>query len=384
MNIAQIKEKLALLFPLEILGFKRPAESIASDNDFFVEMVQLIAKDPVRWEQFNMILSILLSNDARLKDWHDELAETVSSQNWRIVTETLAGYMTPELLAKINTIAENAEVNQNAFASIKVGNTVYTSAVKQGVFTISAGNNVAIALDTNNGTISISAKDTTYSLVSTTAPGLCPQRDGSTNKFLRADGTWATISIPTYNNATQTTAGLMSANDKKAVDTLASTFLKLAGGTLVGLLKISATIPDDSNDTTVPTTSWVRKIVNSLISTVTSSTAFKKHIVVSYLAAQNGYIKFGDWFGYLIIQWGVTGDSGYTNNGLNEHSRIHVIFPLALTVVYYCNGSARSVDSNARYVQGYVYNVTKTGFYMLGSDNSDGNAHGGWFAVGKA
>lgn len=33
--------------------------------------------------------------------------------------------------------------------------------------------------------------NTTYSVVSTTANGLCPKRDGSTTKFLRGDGTWS-------------------------------------------------------------------------------------------------------------------------------------------------------------------------------------------------
>lgn len=34
--------------------------------------------------------------------------------------------------------------------------------------------------------------NTTYSIVSTSANGLCPKRDGSTSKFLRGDGIWAT------------------------------------------------------------------------------------------------------------------------------------------------------------------------------------------------
>lgn len=38
--------------------------------------------------------------------------------------------------------------------------------------------------------------NTTYGVVSTSANGLCPKRDGSTTKFLRGDGTWAT---PTSN-----------------------------------------------------------------------------------------------------------------------------------------------------------------------------------------
>jgi hypothetical protein len=39
--------------------------------------------------------------------------------------------------------------------------------------------------------LGIPSSDTTYGVVSTTADGLAPKRDGSTTKFLRADGTWA-------------------------------------------------------------------------------------------------------------------------------------------------------------------------------------------------
>lgn len=46
--------------------------------------------------------------------------------------------------------------------------------------------------------------NTTYSVVSTTANGLAPKCDGSTTKFLRADGTWA---VPPDNNTTYSAAG---------------------------------------------------------------------------------------------------------------------------------------------------------------------------------
>lgn len=53
--------------------------------------------------------------------------------------------------------------------------------------------------------------DTTYGVVSTSADGLAPKRDGSTSKFLRGDGTWA---VPpdtntTYGTASSSTAGLV-------------------------------------------------------------------------------------------------------------------------------------------------------------------------------
>lgn len=65
-------------------------------------------------------------------------------------------------------------------------------------------------------------QDTTYGVVSKSANGLTPKLpdETATTKYLRQDGTW---SIPpndntTYSDATQTTHGLMSANDKKKLD----------------------------------------------------------------------------------------------------------------------------------------------------------------------
>lgn len=65
-------------------------------------------------------------------------------------------------------------------------------------------------------------ENTKYNVVSKTAAGLAPQlpNETSTTKYLRQDGTWA---VPpndntTYSDATQTTHGLMSANDKKKLD----------------------------------------------------------------------------------------------------------------------------------------------------------------------
>ena len=123
--------------------------------------------------------------------------------------------------------------------------------------------------------------NTTYSVVSTSADGLAPKRDGSTTKFLRADGTWAvppdnntvythpTTSgnkhIPsggssgqilrwsadgtavwgndnntTYSAATTSAAGLMSASDKSKLDGIASGANKI---TVDSALSSSSTNP---------------------------------------------------------------------------------------------------------------------------------------------
>lgn len=94
--------------------------------------------------------------------------------------------------------------------------------------------------------------DTTYGVVSTTANGLAPKRDGSTTKFLRADGTWATPpdNNTTYSNATTSAAGLMSASDKSKLDGITDgadsvTFSRsLASGTKIGTIIINGTGTD--------------------------------------------------------------------------------------------------------------------------------------------
>lgn len=69
-------------------------------------------------------------------------------------------------------------------------------------------------------------KDTTYSVVSKSADGLAPQlpNETSTTKYLRQDGTW--VAPPndntTYNDATQSTHGLMSKEDKAKLDGIAT------------------------------------------------------------------------------------------------------------------------------------------------------------------
>lgn len=79
-----------------------------------------------------------------------------------------------------------------------------------------------------DGSIHISSENTQYADVvgatgeSSGARGLVPAPDaGANTRYLRSDGTWAVPPNTEYKNATDTTAGLLSATDKSKLDTVA-------------------------------------------------------------------------------------------------------------------------------------------------------------------
>ena len=194
MNSEELKKNFSLLMPSEINGFKRPKEPIANDNDFFLEVPQLIQKDPVLYSTMNLILGVLVSNDKLLKQWHDTLQNVVNAQDWRVVTDSLKGYMTPELKKKLDGIATGAN------------NYVHPSNHPATMITQDATHR--FVSDTEKSTWNAKAST---AVVSTTANGLAPKRDGNASHFLAGDGTWKVVpsasSAATATKATQDSRG---------------------------------------------------------------------------------------------------------------------------------------------------------------------------------
>lgn len=186
MNSEELKKNFSLLMPSEINGFKRPKEPIANDNDFFLEVPQLIQKDPVLYSTMNLILGVLVSNDKLLKQWHDTLQNVVNAQDWRVVTDSLKGYMTPELKKKLDGIAAGAN------------NYIHPSTHPASMIT----------QDTTHRFVTDTEKTTwngkaSTAVVSTSANGLAPKRDGNASHFLAGDGTWKVV--PSASSATSAT-----------------------------------------------------------------------------------------------------------------------------------------------------------------------------------
>lgn len=214
MNSEELKKEFGLLMPSEINGFKRPDESISSSNDFFLEIPQLISKDPVLYSTMNLIFSVILSNDKLLKQWIDTLQNVVNAQDWRIVTDTLKGYMTPELKKKLDGIATGAN------------NYVHPSSHPATMITQDATHRFVSDTEKNtwNGKASTS-------LVSTTANGLMPKRDGSATSIFTGDGVWKSLAWNLITGKPSTFAPSAHNHD--------GSYLKLSGGSLTGALNLA-------------------------------------------------------------------------------------------------------------------------------------------------
>jgi hypothetical protein len=76
-------------------------------------------------------------------------------------------------------------------------------------------------------------------------------------------------------------------------------------------------------------------VLTSTISSITSDSLMAKLVKlvfnatgVQYNIAQNGYVKFGDLFGGLIIQWGNV-------NTINTNTFYNFNFPISFRIIYH-------------------------------------------------
>ena len=107
------------------------------------------------------------------------LATTSSGLKLTLATQSAAGAMSANDKKKLDAIAEGAEVNQNAFSNVKVGTTTIAADSKTDTLEIVAGANVTLTPDATNDKITIAATDTTYDNATTSAAGLMSATDKS-------------------------------------------------------------------------------------------------------------------------------------------------------------------------------------------------------------
>lgn len=136
---------------------------IKSPAEFTTEVYQVKQSDLITDNIENQIKGQLLNNDVYLKEKLEEMVLTSNEHNtdtgihvspeekrkWdtaatQKVTQTNAGLMSPEDKQKLDHVAAGAEVNQNAFSKVKVGNVLVEANSKTAQVEIVAGYNVSI------------------------------------------------------------------------------------------------------------------------------------------------------------------------------------------------------------------------------------------------
>lgn len=162
---------------------------------------------------------------------------------------------------KLSGIATGAEVNQNAFSNVVVGDVTVAADGKTDSFEIEAGTNVTIVGDATNDKITISATDTTYSDATTSASGLMSAADKTK---LNGIATGAEVN---QNAFSKVKVGSTLVESDSKTDTI-----ELVPGSHVTIT------PDATND----------KITISATDTVTTATTSGSGNAVTSITASNG------------------------------------------------------------------------------------------------
>lgn len=191
------------------------------------------------------------------------------------------------------TTAEKTKLRGIAEGANKYVHPSYT-AQKSGLYkvTVDAAGHVSGATAVAKADITglgIPAQDTTYSnMAPATASaagksGLVPApAAGKQASFLRGDGTWVVPENTTYADATTSTHGLMSVNDKKKLDAIASG----AQVNKIETVKVNGTAltPDSSKAVNVDLSAYAKSdAVNSQIATAVSGITQIDYTVVDSL-----------------------------------------------------------------------------------------------------
>ena len=189
-----------------------------------------------------MNIKYIKTTDNKKYDLRDK---RITDTDAGIATQSANGLLSSGDKKKLDGIASGAEVNQNAFSNIKIGNTTISADGKTDTVELTAGNNITITPDATNDKITIAATDTntTYTF------------KGGTNQFTvtPSNGTAQTVSV-TPSIANNVTGSDLTANT--IILGNGNSGIKKSGKTIVTTL--------GSDDTTLPTSKAVKAAIDAL------------------------------------------------------------------------------------------------------------------------
>ena len=143
------------------------------------------------------------------------------------------GLITAADQEKLNGIATGAEVNQNAYAGIKYGDTTISAGAKQDTFEFAAGSNVSITADSTNKKLTIAATDTTYSDVTADSTGAAASGLMTSADKAKLDGIEASADVNIIETV-KVNGTALTPDANKAVDVTVT-----AGDSGIGTIKVN-------------------------------------------------------------------------------------------------------------------------------------------------
>ena len=189
-----------------------------------------------------MNIKYIKTTDNKKYDLRDK---RITDTDTGIATQSANGLLSSGDKKKLDGIASGAEVNQNAFSNIKIGNTTISADGKTDTVELTAGNNITLTPDATNDKITIAATNTntTYTF------------KGGTNQFTvtPSNGTEQTVSV-TPSIANNVTGSDLTANT--IILGNGNSGVKKSGKTIVTTL--------GSDDTTLPTSKAVKAAIDAL------------------------------------------------------------------------------------------------------------------------
>lgn len=158
-------------------------------------------------------------------DWNetDDSSSAFIKNKPTNATTTVDGFMSKGDKAKLNGVQTGAEVNQNAFSGILVGGKTLSATAKTDSFEIEGAGGTTVTFTGKKITINSKQTDQPdWNVTDTASPSYIK------NKPV---------------NATTAKDGFMSKGDKAKLDSVATTYLPLAGGTLTGNVNTKSVLP---------------------------------------------------------------------------------------------------------------------------------------------
>lgn len=195
MNSEEIKQQFDTLLPAEVNGSARPMQPLSSDNDFYLDVPQLIRNDVVLADSMNLIISTLLSNDKVLNTMIDAIKDQLANADLREVTQVLKGLMSPADKKKLDGIATNANNYTHPNSGVTSG--TYKSVTVNAQGHVTGGSNPTTLA--GYGITDAAAKSHGNHVPAT--------QTADNTKFLRNDNTWQQVTPGNIGAPTKTGGG---------------------------------------------------------------------------------------------------------------------------------------------------------------------------------